>query len=89
MDPIEPGGTAGPERARFDSGLRFLWHDPAEDLTLPAASDSGDAYLRDGRYCSVHGIDLVPFDRTTRTRRYCPRCPPGSALGFPEWMVAE
>jgi hypothetical protein len=42
-----------------------------------------DAHLRDGRYCSVHGIDLVPPDRTLATRKYCPKCPEGSALGWP------
>jgi len=47
--------------------------------------NADDAYLRDGRYCSVHGIDLVPPDRTKRTRRYCPQCPEGSALGFPAY----
>jgi hypothetical protein len=41
------------------------------------------AYLRDKRYCSVHGIDLVPPDRTLQTRRYCPQCPEGSPLGRP------
>lgn len=44
---------------------------------------SRGAYLRDGRYCSVHGIDLVPPDRTMSTRRYCPKCPEGSPLGWP------
>ena len=42
-----------------------------------------EAFLRDDRYCSVHDIDLVPPDRTLRTRRYCPECPPGSSLGWP------
>jgi hypothetical protein len=45
------------------------------------------AHLRDDRYCSAHGIDLVPPDRTLRTRRYCPQCPPGSALGFPAFCA--
>lgn len=44
---------------------------------------SSTAYLRDGRYCSLHGIDLVPWDRTQSTRRYCPQCPEGSPLGRP------
>ena len=48
-----------------------------------------DAYLRDGRYCSVHGIDLIPPDRTVSTRRYCNQCPADSALGFPLWMVTD
>lgn len=43
-----------------------------------------DTVLRDGRYCPTHGIDLVPPDRTPRTRRYCPQCPQGSELGFPK-----
>ena len=45
---------------------------------------SREAYLLAGRYCSVHGIDLVPPDRAPGTRRYCPKCPEGSPLGWPD-----
>lgn len=50
---------------------------------VPTSGKAAAAVLRDGRYCPDHDVDLVPPDRTLRTRRYCPKCPDGSALGFP------
>ena len=48
-----------------------------------AAAAVSNAYLRNGRYCSIHGVDLMPAGMRPGTHRYCPTCPPGSILGRP------
>jgi hypothetical protein len=68
-----------------DQPHRVTWFHPdrpVEGCTINIKPEP-EPSLVDGRYCPDHGIDLVPPDRTLRTRRYCPQCPEGSALGFP------
>lgn len=56
---------------------------PAHAIVRAELREIPSTYLRDGRYCSAHDVDLVPPDRSLSTRRYCYQCPPGSRLGPP------
>jgi len=93
---VNPGKTsnrsAGTEPGMTDAAGRYIrserpsvaafggQHPRVEMREFPRVAGT----LRLGRWCSEHGTDVLPPERTWATRRYCYRCPDGSALGPPE-----